>query len=318
MQVTNNQPSGAYTPVESPNQDAVGFGAAMTATTAATTTASAENEAAVMDPHRRAVLDGALANMETIMNAHGAPEMAPLAKRLLENAAEEMLDLPAHIFERNVMEMAPPHILHHLFARTGKIDDPNARERGPIDIPVLDENGGLTNLSLRFPDRMGIGKHIENFHYNQQMEQNEIHRIERNEKMERNDPIERNDPMERNDPIERQILQSNARSLYVNQTVNDIPQQMQAHGARHLIGAANRTLSEAGREMRLNPDEFTLQNMKILAGHIIHHLLARDGIIDDPNAPKEGPIPVPQHLADGTLHIVPVELLMEPPQRDIA
>lgn len=100
MQVTNNQPSGAYIPGENRNQDAAGFDAAMTATTAATTTASAANEPAVMDPHRRAVLDGALANMETIMNAHGAPEMAPLAKRLLENAAEDMLDLPVYIFEK--------------------------------------------------------------------------------------------------------------------------------------------------------------------------------------------------------------------------
>ena len=285
MQVTKNQPSGAYIPGENRNQDAVSFDAAMTATTAATTTASAGNEAAVMDPHRRAVLDGALANMETIMNAHGAPEMAPLAKRLLENAAEEMLDLPAHIFERNVMEMAPPHILHHLFARTGKIDDPNARERGPIDIPVLDENGGLTNLSLKFPDRMGIESAVLVEIKNQRAAKN---------------------------ILREQVLILNQQQIQENRD------QMNAHGAPHLIAPARWTMMEAAREMRLNPDEFTLQNMKILAAHIIHHLLARDGIIDDPNAPKEGPILVPQHLADGTLHNVPVELLMERPERDNA
>jgi len=282
MQVTNNQPSGAYTPVESPNQDAAGFGAAMTATTAATTTASAGNEAAVMDPHRRAVLDGALANMETIMNAHGAPEMAPLAKRLLENAAEEMLDLPAHIFERNVMEMAPPHILHHLFSRTGKIDDPNARERGPIDIPVLDENGGLTNLSLSFPEQF----RIEDIVLNDTRDQSRAEQMLRQEVS---------------------VLQTQ-----LNQQTQD---QMYAHGAPHLIAPAIWTMMEAAREMRLNPDEFTKENMKILQAHIIHHLLARDGIIDDPNAPTEGPILVPQYLADGTLHNVPVELLMERPER---
>lgn len=292
MQVTNNQPSGAYIPGENGNQDAAGFDAAMTATTAATTTASAGNEAAVMDPHRRAVLDGALANMETIMNAHGAPEMAPLAKRLLENAAEEMLDLPVYIFERNVTEMVPPHILHNLFARTGKIDDPNAREHGSIDIPVLDENGGLTNLSLRFPDQFQIRQHIEQAQFEQrQMEYQQKY----------DDLLLRQDVG---------VLQ-----MQINQQTQD---QMYAHGAPHLIAPAIWTMQEAAREMRLNPDEFTKDNMRIMQAHIIHHLLARDGIIDDPNAPTEGPILVPQYLADGTLHNVPVELLMERPERDIA
>lgn len=287
MQVTNTSAQNGYTSTQEPNVDGAGFGGAMQ-------TASAEAGTVAIDPHRRAVLDGALARMETMMNDHGAPEMAPLAKRLLENAAEQMPDSPTHIFEQNVSEMIPAHILHHLFSRTGKVDDPNAPERGPINIPVLDENGALTNLSLRFPDQFRIQQHVDQFKIDQSREARREQQVERNEQ------------------FERDRLQSDVSALYSRQTQLQIPQQMHAHGAPHLIAPANWTLSEAGREMRLNPDEFTIENMNILQAHIIHHLLARDGIIDDPNAPTEGPIFVPQYLADGTMHHVPVELLMEP------
>lgn len=234
---------------------------------------------------RQAQATAAVRQIFHTMSAHGAePQVAALAQQALQDAVGPMLANPGVHFDAN-LEILAAHIVHGLLARAGVIDDPNVPPTGPFNIPQHRDDGTLEIVLIALPD------------------------------VPEEAPVSPEDNLGRSNDTALRIHVEN----YRVRRLQDIRNTMEfTHGARHLSAAASRTFFEAAREIVQNPHEFTIENMKIMQAHIIHHLLARDGIIDDPNAPTEGPIPVPQYLADGTLHNVPVELLMERPQRDNA
>ena len=234
---------------------------------------------------RQAQASAAVAQIFHTMSAHGAePQVAALARQALQDAVGPMLANPGVHFDAN-LEILAAHIVHGLLARAGVIDDPNVPPTGPFNIPQHRDDGTLEIVLIALPDVPESPSELSA----------DAHRL-----------------------TPDNVLRSHVDNFRVQQ-LQDIRGRMDfTYGAPHLSTMAGSIFYEATREINQNPHEFTIENMKILAAHIIHHLLARDGIIDDPNAPKEGPILVPQHLADGTLHIVPVELLMEPLQRDNA
>ncbi len=226
---------------------------------------------------RQAQATAAVGQIFHTMSAHGAePQVAALARQALQDAVGPMLANPGVHFDAN-LEILSAHIVHGLLARAGVIDDPNIPPTGPINIPQHRDDGTLEIVLIALPD------------------------------------VPEEAPVPTRDDFQRSTSADNYRMTRTERIRGTMEF---THGAPHLSAAASRTFFEAAREIVQDPHEFTIENMKILEAHIIHHLLARDGIIDDPNAPKEGPILVPQHLADGTLHSVPVEL--QRPQRDIA
>lgn len=80
-----------------------------------------------------------------------------------------------------------------------------------------------------------------------------------------------------------------------------IGHDMHNHGGDHLAPIAQQILRDGAQNLLAEPGADFAQNLDILRGHVLHHVLVRAGLIEDPAAPLAGPISVPRHREDGTL-----------------
>jgi len=89
----------------------------------------------------------------------------------------------------------------------------------------------------------------------------------------------------------------------LNAALDNIAHQMEAHGQPALAQFARQTLENAARPVLADPNLPDEENLKIMEGHFLHHLLNRlKGF--DPAAPMNGPIEIPQRDGNGALNIV--------------
>jgi len=242
--------------------------------------ASDAGAAAARDTQNQALLEAAIGQIGHDMHAHGGGHLAGIAQQILRDGAQTLLADPGADFAQN-LDILRGHVLHHVLVRAGLIEDPAAPLAGPISVPRHREDGTLDTYLVAFPeipaaeDAPGAAA-PEGVSLQPGIGAQEAQRIALSEKR--------------------------------RELARGIAEQMAAHGAPHLQGEAQMLFLQAtagGPDIN-NP--FAGQNLEIMAAHIGHHLLARNGNIDDPTAPREGPIQVPQHLPSGELHFVEVAM----------
>lgn len=99
----------------------------------------------------------------------------------------------------------------------------------------------------------------------------------------------------------------------LNAALDNIAHQMEAHGQPALAQFARQTLENAARPVLADPNLPDEENLKIMEGHFLHHLLNRlKGF--DPAAPMNGPIEIPQRDGNGALKMVAFDF---PEQHDL-
>ncbi|MGY6644378.1 MAG: hypothetical protein ACXIVD_04080 [Salinarimonas sp.] len=236
--------------------------------------------AAAKDTQNQALLEAAIGQIGHDMHAHGGGHLAGIAQQILRDGAQTLLADPGADFAQN-LDILRGHVLHHVLVRGGLVEDPAAPLAGPISVPRHREDGTLDTYLVAFPDIPGVpetpGAAVpEGVALPPGIGAQEAQRIALSEKR--------------------------------HELAHGIAGQMAAHGAPYLQGEAQMLFLQATAGGPDIDNPFAGQNLEIMAAHIGYHLLARNGNIDDPAAPREGSIQVPQHLPSGELHFVEVAM----------
>lgn len=242
--------------------------------------ASNPGAAAARDAQNHALLHAAIGQIGLDMHNHGGGHLAPIAQQILRDGAQTLLAEPGADFAQN-LDILRGHVLHHVLVRAGLIEDPAAPLDGPISVPRHRKDGTLDTYLVAFPEipaaQEAPGAAVpEGVALQPGMGAQEMQRIALSEKR--------------------------------RELARGIAEQMAAHGAPHLQGEAQTLFLQAtagGPDVN-NP--FAARNLEIMSAHIAHHLLARNGIIEDAAAPQDGPIMVPQHLPSEEIHFVEVAM----------
>lgn len=245
----------------------------------------ADSTNAQTDAINHALIGAAATRLEADMHAHGGGHLAGIAQGILRDGAQILLADPGRDFAEN-LDILRAHVLHHTLVRGGVITDENAPMTGPISVPRLREGEMLDTYLVAFPEIAGAAPEVSD------------------------DPARPGPdaPVSLPPGIEPDHARQIALSEKRHELAQSITKQMAAHGAPHLQLEAQRLFLQATAGGPDVDNPFAGQNLEIMAAHIGHHLLARNGNIDDPAAPREGSIQVPQHLPSGELHFVEVAM----------
>lgn len=266
----SNQPSAAITNPA----DAAAFAHARAAE------ASDIGARAAKEAQNRALLEAATTQIGHDIHSHGGSHVAGIAQQILRDAAQTLLSQSGANFAQN-LDILRRHVLHHVLARAGLIEDPAAPMTGPISVPGLREDGTLETYPVAFPDiptaQQAPGAAA---------------------------PEGGALPPGIGAAQAQQIALSDKR----HELARTLAEQMKAHGAPHLQGEAQMLFVQATAGGHDVDNPFAARNMEILSAHLVHHLLVRDGIIQDTGAPTHGPIMVPQHLPSEEIHFVEVAM----------
>ncbi len=232
------------------------------------------------DAQNQASISIALAQIARDVHAHGGGHLAGIAQSILNDAAQILLADPGRDFAKN-LEILRGHVLHHVLVRGGIITDENAPMTGPISVPRHREDGTLDTYLVAFPEIPAAPEAPG---------------------------TAAPEGVALQPGLGAQEAQQIALSEKRRELASDIAAQMAAHGAPHLQVEAQMLFLQATAGDPDIGNPFAEQNLEIMAAHIGHHLLARNGIIDDPAAPRDGSIQVPQHLPSGELQFVEVAM----------
>lgn len=242
--------------------------------------ASDAGAAVARDAQNRASLEAAIGQIGHQMHSHGGAHLAPIAQQILRDGAQTLLAEPGADFGQN-LDILRAHILHHVLVRAGLIEDLAAPLDGPISVPRHREDGTLDTYLVAFREIPAA---------------QEAPGAEAPEGVALQPGIGVRQA--------QQIALSEKRHVLAGA----IAAQMAAHGAPHLQAEAQMLFLQATAGGHDVDNPFAARNLEIMSAHIAHHLLARNGIIDDPAAPLDGPVMVPQHLPSEEIRFVEVAM----------